>query len=51
MAARLLADLGRRDIIDLADITTARGTEMLLPVWLRLWGAFGNADFTFKVAR
>jgi predicted dinucleotide-binding enzyme len=49
--AGLLADLGHRDIIDLGDITTARGTEMLLPVWLRLWGAFGNADFNFKIAR
>jgi predicted dinucleotide-binding enzyme len=47
----LLADLGHRDIIDLGDITTARGTEMLLPIWLRLMGAFGNADFNFKIAR
>lgn len=47
----LLADLGHRDIIDLGDIATARGTEMLLPVWLRLWGALGHADFNFKVAR
>lgn len=47
----LLAELGHRDIIDLGDITTARGTEMLLPVWLRLWGALGNADFNFKIAR
>lgn len=47
----LLEELGHRDIIDLGDITTARGTEMLLPVWLRLWGALGHADFNFKVAR
>src|SRR6478752_5586016 len=45
VVAGLLADLGHRDIIDLGDITTARGTEMLLPIWLRLWGAFGNVDF------
>lgn len=51
VVAGLLADLGHRDIIDLGDITTARGTEMLLPIWLRLWGAFGNADFNFKIAR
>jgi 8-hydroxy-5-deazaflavin:NADPH oxidoreductase len=49
--AGLLADLGHRDIIDLGDITTARGAEMLLPIWLRFWGAFGNADFNFKIAR
>jgi 8-hydroxy-5-deazaflavin:NADPH oxidoreductase len=51
VTAGLLADLGHRDIIDLGDITTARGTEMLLPIWLRLWGALGNADFNFKIAR
>ena len=42
---------GWRDVIDLGDITTARGTEMLLPVWLRLWGALGTPMFNFKVAR
>ena len=47
----LLAGFGHRDIIDLGDITTARGAEMILPVWLRVWGAFGNADFNFKVSR
>jgi 8-hydroxy-5-deazaflavin:NADPH oxidoreductase len=47
----LLAELGHRDIIDLGDITTARGAEMILPIWLRLWGALGNADFNFKIAR
>ena len=47
----LLKDFGHRDIIDLGDITTARGSEMLLPIWLRLWGALGNADFNFKIAR
>ncbi|MDJ0347589.1 NAD(P)-binding domain-containing protein [Streptomyces sp. H10-C2] len=36
-------------VIDLGDITTARGTEMLLPIWLRLWGALGNADFNFHI--
>lgn len=51
MVRGLLIELGHRDIIDLGDISTARGTEMLLPVWLRLWGALGNADFNFKVAR
>lgn len=51
VVAGLLAELGHRDIIDLGDITAARGTEMLLPVWLRLMGTFGNADFNFKIAR
>ncbi|MGZ9159223.1 MAG: NADPH-dependent F420 reductase, partial [Nitrospira sp.] len=30
---------GWREVIDLGDITTARGVEMYLPLWLRLWGA------------
>ncbi|HET7459236.1 MAG TPA: hypothetical protein VFJ74_16420, partial [Gemmatimonadaceae bacterium] len=42
---------GWRDVIDLGDITTARGTEMLLPIWLRLWGALGTPNFNFKIAR
>lgn len=42
---------GWRDVIDLGDITTARGTEMLLPVWVRLWGALGTPMFNFKIAR
>ena len=49
--AGLLKDFGHQDIIDLGDITTARGTEMLLPVWLRLWGALGTAAFNFKIVR
>lgn len=39
------------DIIDLGDITTARGTEMLLPIWLRTWMATGNGHFAFKIVR
>lgn len=47
----LLMDIGWKadNIIDLGDISTARGTEMLLPVWLRLWGALGNANFNFHI--
>jgi predicted dinucleotide-binding enzyme len=47
----LLRDFGHQDVIDLGDITTARGTEMLIPVWLRLWGALGSPDFNFKIVR
>lgn len=47
----LLRDFGHRDIIDLGDITTARGAEMILPLWLRVWGALGTGTFNFKVAR
>ncbi|MDX6676030.1 MAG: 8-hydroxy-5-deazaflavin:NADPH oxidoreductase [Solirubrobacteraceae bacterium] len=30
-------------ILDLGDIGAARGLEMYLPLWLRLWGATGTA--------
>jgi predicted dinucleotide-binding enzyme len=42
-------DFGWRHVIDLGDITTARGPEMYLPLWLRLWGALGNGRFNIKV--
>ena len=38
------------NIIDMGDITTARGTEMLLPIWVRLFGAFGHGMFNFHIA-
>ncbi len=47
----LLESFGWVDIIDLGDITTARGTEMLLPVWLRLFGALQKPVFNFKIVR
>lgn len=42
---------GWHDVIDLGDITTARGAEMLLPIWVRLMGALGTPLFNFKVVR
>jgi len=47
----LTAWFGWKHIIDLGDITTARGTEMYLPIWLRLWGALGTGLFNVKVVR
>lgn len=37
------------NIIDLGDITSARGTEMFLPLWLRIWGATNNGAFNIKI--
>jgi len=48
---KLLLDFGWKDIIDLGDITTARGTEQLLPVWVRLMGSMGTGMFNFKIVR
>ncbi|WP_128376376.1 NADPH-dependent F420 reductase [Streptomyces cavernae] len=36
-------------VIDLGGIETARGAEMLLPIWLRLLGALGHTDFNFHI--
>ncbi len=47
----ILHEFGWADVIDLGDITTARGTEMLVPIWLRLWGALGTGLFNVKVVR
>ena len=38
-------------VIDLGDISTARGTEQLLPIWIRLWGALGTDVFNFRIVR
>ncbi|HSJ43735.1 MAG TPA: hypothetical protein VK923_03530 [Euzebyales bacterium] len=47
----LLTSFGWSDVIDLGDITTARGPEMLLPLWLRLFSALGTPRMQFKVVR
>jgi len=38
-------------ILDLGGIAQARGTEMWLPLWVRLWGALGTSDFNLAVVR
>jgi predicted dinucleotide-binding enzyme len=40
---------GWQHIIDLGDITTARGTEMYLPLWLRAMQALGTPTFNVKL--
>jgi predicted dinucleotide-binding enzyme len=47
----LLRSFGWIDIIDLGDITTSRGTEMLLPIWVRLIGVLQKPSFNFKIVR
>ena len=48
---RLLGSFGwpDEDILDLGDITSSRGPEMYLPLWLRLWGATGTGRLNIKV--
>jgi predicted dinucleotide-binding enzyme len=47
----LLTSMGHTDVIDVGDLSTARGTEMLLPIWVRLMGALGTPYFNFKIVR
>src|SRR4051794_536297 len=47
----LLEQLGHRDVIDLGDLSTARGAEMYVPLWLRMMGALGTPMFNIKVVR
>ena len=38
-------------LIDLGDISAARGMEMYLPLWLRLMGALGTPSFNIALQR
>ncbi len=50
-ASDLLQELGwpADAILDLGDITAARGMEMYLALWLRLWGAAGTPVLNVEV--
>ena len=47
----MLNDFGWADknIYDLGDISTARGTEMILPLWVRIFGKSQSPFFNFHV--
>ena len=49
--SELLRSFDWSDIIDLGDITTARGTEMVLPIWVRLFGVLQKPIYNFKIVR
>ena len=38
-------------ILDLGDISSARGTEMYVVLWVRLWGALGTPHFNVHLVR
>ena len=49
--AELLKSFGWKDVLDLGDISSARGPEMYMAMWLRLWGATGTGMINVKVVR
>ena len=42
---------GWRVVIDLGDISTARGTEQILPIWVRLMALWKSPQFNFHIVR
>jgi predicted dinucleotide-binding enzyme len=42
---------GWKNVLDLGDLTTARGPEMYLALWLRFYAVFGSPMATVKVVR
>jgi len=44
-------DFGWTSVVDLGDITRARGTEAYVLMWVAMLVAFGTADFNIRVAR
>jgi predicted dinucleotide-binding enzyme len=50
-AKEILRSFGwaEKSIIDLGDITTSRGTEQLLPIWVRLLGSLKSPMFNFSI--
>lgn len=47
----LLESLGWRDVIVFEELSAARGMEMWLPLWVRLMGRLGTADFNLRIVR
>jgi predicted dinucleotide-binding enzyme len=47
--AALLREFGWKSVIDLGDVTAARGLEAYLLLWLRLWGALQTPNLNVRV--
>ncbi|OGD11862.1 MAG: hypothetical protein A2W20_01285 [Candidatus Aminicenantes bacterium RBG_16_66_30] len=51
VARFLREEFGWKTVLDLGDLTAARGLEMMIMVWLKIWSALGTSDFNYKIAR
>lgn len=47
----LLRSFGWKKIIDLGDISAARGMEQILPIWVRIMGTLGTPMFNFSIVQ
>ena len=47
----LLESLGWEDVLDLGPLETCRGTELYLPLWLRMMQAVGSPQLNVRVVR
>jgi len=47
----LKTQFGWKNLVDLGDLTAARGQESYLPLWLRLWGSLKTGEFNIKNVR
>jgi len=47
----LLREFGWKTVLDLGDISGARGAEMVLPLWVRLMGTLKSPNFNFIISR
>ena len=50
-SAEVLKSIGWNDVLDLGDMSSARGPEMYMAMWLRLWGATKTGTINIKVVR
>jgi 8-hydroxy-5-deazaflavin:NADPH oxidoreductase len=48
---KLLKSFGWSDVLDLGDVASARGPEMYMAMWIRLWGATKTGMLNVKVVR
>jgi 8-hydroxy-5-deazaflavin:NADPH oxidoreductase len=51
VTALVKKEFGWKSVIDLGDITGARGTEHILPIWIRLWSVLGTPAFNIKIVK
>jgi len=50
---KILKQFGWKDesLLDLGDISAARATESILPIWLRVWSVTQNGAFNFRLVK